>query len=239
MLTEIADGVLVHQCDVLRNNTVVVVGGDGVLLVDAGITATEMTCLADDLRKRGLSVAAGFSTHPDWDHVLWHPALGHAPRFGTPRCAEVLREVRSRSDWREREAEDLPEEVADDVPPDLFGLVDPLPALATRVPWDGPAVRVVEHPSHSPGHAALVVEERRVLIAGDMLSDVLVPMLDNASADPAGKYAAGLAVLGSAAQDVDLAMPAHGSVARGDEVALRLGWVRGIHEHQVAALAGR
>ncbi|GAB3995316.1 MBL fold metallo-hydrolase [Nocardioides marmoraquaticus] len=267
MLTEIADGVLVHQSAVLRNNTVVVVGGDGFLVVDAGVTAGEMTCLADDLRERGLSVAAGFSTHPDWDHVLWHPALGHAPRFGTPRCAKVLREARSRPDWQEREAEGLPEEVADDVPLDLFGLVDPLPARATHVPWDGPAVRVVEHPAHSPGHAALVVEESRVLVAGDMLSDVFVPMLDTASADPAGEYASGLAVLNFAAQDVDLAVPGHGSVAHGGDVALRMDrdraylhafergtspddprltspvlgweWVRGIHEHQVAVLGER
>lgn len=50
--------------------------------------------------------------------------------------------------------------------------------------WDGPAVPVVEHPAHSPDHAAHVVEESRVLVAGDMLSDVFVPMLDGASASP-------------------------------------------------------
>jgi hypothetical protein len=29
-------------------------------------------------------VVAGFSTHPHWDHLLWHPRLGDVPRYATP-----------------------------------------------------------------------------------------------------------------------------------------------------------
>ena len=83
MLSQVAEGVLVHQSELLQNNTVVVLGRSGVLVVDAGITGAEMSCLANDLEESGQSVAAGFSTHPDWDHVLWHAALGEAPRYGT------------------------------------------------------------------------------------------------------------------------------------------------------------
>jgi len=37
----------------------------------------------------------------------------------------------------------------------------------------------------APGRAALVIEERGVLVAGDMLSDVLIPMPDlNDTANP-------------------------------------------------------
>ncbi len=97
MLTQVAEGVLVHQSELLRNNAVVVQGRAGVLLVDPGITAEEMTCLADDLRSSGRRVVAGFATHPDWDHALWHPAFGEAPRYGTEPCAAFLRELLSRS----------------------------------------------------------------------------------------------------------------------------------------------
>ena len=76
MLTQVADDVLVHRSELLRNNTVVVLGGDGALLVDAGITGDEMACLAHDLSDLGRTVVAGFATHPDWDHVLWADALG-------------------------------------------------------------------------------------------------------------------------------------------------------------------
>jgi len=71
--------VFVHRSELLRNNTVVVEGDAGVLVVDAGVTGDELECLARDIRERGQTVGLGFSTHPDWDHVLWHGALGGAP----------------------------------------------------------------------------------------------------------------------------------------------------------------
>jgi glyoxylase-like metal-dependent hydrolase (beta-lactamase superfamily II) len=113
VLTQVADGVLVHRSALLENNTVVVEGRAGVLLVDPGITGDELACLADDLRRSGRPVAAGFATHPDWDHVLWHPELGDAPRYGTARCAARLRELLSDADWRTGVSEGLPPEIAD------------------------------------------------------------------------------------------------------------------------------
>ena len=37
MLTQVAEGVLVHESELLQNNTVVVQGRDGVLLIDPGV----------------------------------------------------------------------------------------------------------------------------------------------------------------------------------------------------------
>ncbi|MFC8403784.1 MBL fold metallo-hydrolase [Streptomyces griseoincarnatus] len=264
MLNQVAEGVLIHRSELLENNTVVVHGRDGVLLVDAGITGAEMTCLAADLRELGRPVVAGFSTHPDWDHVLWHAGLGEAPRYGTARCAAFLRDVLSEPDWKARVAEGLPPEIAEDTPLSLYGLVTGLPAGTTRLPWDGPGVRIIEHTAHAPGHAALLIEERRVLVAGDMLSDVFVPMLDD-TGDPIEDYLAGLGALEGVADDVDVLVPGHGSVARGEEVRARIGldrayvedlrdgrqcgdprvvspkpgweWASGIHEGQARSLA--
>ena len=58
-----------HQSPLLENNTVVVEGRSGVLVVDPGITGDEMACLADDLQTSGRPVVAGFATHPDCDHA--------------------------------------------------------------------------------------------------------------------------------------------------------------------------
>ncbi|MBD7981621.1 MBL fold metallo-hydrolase [Oerskovia merdavium] len=224
MLKQVAQGVLVHQSELLQNNTVVVHGRTGVLVVDPGLTRSEMTCLADDLRELGLPVVASFSTHPDWDHVLWHPALGDAPRYGTARCAAVLHHVLSQPDWRDRAAEGLPPEIADETPLDGYGLVTGLPAGTTRIPWDGPEVRIVEHPAHAPGHAALLIHERGVLVAGDMLSDLFVPMLDafGETNDPIEEYLVGLRVLEGAADDVVVLVPGHGSVCGADQVHARI-----------------
>ncbi|WP_426185454.1 MBL fold metallo-hydrolase [Microbacterium sp. TWP3-1-2b2] len=221
MLTTVADGVHVHQSELLANNVAVVEGEAGVLVVDAGITDDEMSCLARDLHERGLSVVAGFATHPDWDHALWHPALGDAPRYGTARCAARLVELRSRPDWKSEFVEGLPPEIVDDVPVDLFGLLSGLPEDATRLPWDGPETRVIEHPAHAPGHAALLVTDRRVLMAGDMLSDVLVPMFDepDGTNDPLREYLVGLQQLESMIDDVDVFIAGHGS--SGDQAEMR------------------
>lgn len=224
MLTAVAPGVWTHQSPLLQNNTVVVQGRTGVLVVDAGITGAEMLCLAQDLARLEQVAVAGFSTHPDWDHVLWHPELGEPPRYGTGRCAEVLQDLRADPGWQARVADGLPPEIAGEVPLDLYGLLTGLPDGTSRIPWDGPEVQVIEHPAHSPGHAALVVRETGVLVAGDMLSDVLVPMLDELTDDndPVGDYLVGLGLLETASEDVDVLVPGHGSVARGAEVRARI-----------------
>ncbi len=216
MLHEVTGGVLVHTSELIQNNSVAVRGQDGVLLVDAGVTTSEMTCLARDLLEAGTPAVAGFSTHPDWDHVLWHPDLGDVPRYGTARCAQVLRDLRSDPGWAGAVAEGLPPEIADDVPLDLYGLLVPLPSGTQHLPWAGPTARVVQHPAHSPGHAALLVDGPggRVLVAGDMLSDVLVPMLDDpgSAADPLADYLRSLDVLDGMVDDVEALVPGHGSV---------------------------
>ena len=224
MLTQVAEGVLVHQSELLQNNAVVVQGRDGVLLIDPGITGSEMACLANDLRELGQPVVAGFATHPDWDHVLWHAELGDAPRYGTARCAAVMRDLRSNADWKARVAEGLPPEIAEETPLDLFGLITGLPAETAQIPWDGPEVRIIEHPAHAPGHAALFIEERGVLVAGDMLSDVFIPMLDDFTStnDPIEEYLIGLRLLEGVADDVDVVIPGHGSVGGAGQARARI-----------------
>ncbi|MFD0554989.1 MBL fold metallo-hydrolase [Streptomyces rectiviolaceus] len=105
MLRQVAEGVLIHQSELLQNNAVVVRGRSGVLLVDPGIKGDEMACLANDIRELGQPVVAGFSTHPDWDHVLWHAELGEAPRYGTARCAAYMRDLLAKAGWKARVAE--------------------------------------------------------------------------------------------------------------------------------------
>lgn len=222
MLNPVVEGVLVHQSELLRNNAIVVQGKTGVLLIDPGITSGEIACLADDLNEMGQPVAAGFATHPDWDHVLWHPRFGDAPRYGTATCATTIRAVLSDANWQAEVAEGLPPEIAGEVPMELFGLITGLPAGTTHIPWDGPQIRIIEHQAHSPGHAALVIEERRVLVAGDMLSDVLIPFLDFSAEDPIADNLAALQLLEDVAGEVDFFIPGHGSVGDADELRTRI-----------------
>ncbi len=239
MLKQVAEGVLIHQSQLLQNNAIVVQGRTGVLLIDPGITGSEMACLAHDLRELGQPVVAGFSTHPDWDHVLWHAELGEAPRYGTARCAALMRELRSNADWKARVAEGLPPEIAEEVPLNLFGLITGLPAETTQIPWDGPEVRIIEHQAHAPGHAALLIEERRVLIAGDLLSDIFIPILDWSAADPIEDYLVALRLLEGVAGDVDAFIPGHGSAGGAEQLRARIdqdrAYVQALRDNQVVS----
>ncbi|WEO78767.1 MBL fold metallo-hydrolase [Cryobacterium sp. SO2] len=222
MLTQVAEGVLVHESEFLQSNSIVVLGRAGVLLIDPGITALEMGDLASDLRGLGRPVVAGFSTHPHWDHVLWHASFGVAPRYGTARCAASIRDVLANADWKERVAGALPPEYAKDIPMDLLGFITGLPTDVTQIPWDGPTVRIIEHQAHAAGHAALLIEERGVLVAGDMLSDILMPFLDLAAANPIEDYLDALRRLEGVAGGVDVVIPGHGSVSGADQLRVRI-----------------
>jgi glyoxylase-like metal-dependent hydrolase (beta-lactamase superfamily II) len=160
----------------------------------------------------------------------------------------------------------IPPDIVEQVPLDLLGRITGLPAEAVHIPWDGPQVRIVEHQAHAPGHASLVIEERGVLIAADMLSDLLIPLLDlNGAADPIEDYLTALALVEGVAGDVDVVIPGHGSVGGADQVQARIDqdrayllalrgadvpsdprlgpsatfsdWLPGVHERQLEHLA--
>jgi glyoxylase-like metal-dependent hydrolase (beta-lactamase superfamily II) len=223
VLRQVAEGVLIHESGFLQSNAVVVQGRAGVLLIDPGVQGHEMACLANDLRELGQPAVAGFSTHPHWDHLLWHARLGAAPRYGTARCAATVRDRLSDVGAKARVAALIPPDIVEQVPLDLLGLITGLPAEMAQIPWDGPRVRIIEHQAHAPGHAALWIEERGVLVAGDMLSDVLIPMLDlNDTVDPIEDYLAALRLLEGVAGDVDVFVPGHGSIGGADRVHIRI-----------------
>src|SRR5437764_5158172 len=220
VLRQVAGGVLIHESEFCQSNAVVVQGRAGVLLIDPGVLGSELAALADDLRELGQPVVAGFATHPHWDHMLWHASFGAAPRYGTARCAAFAHDRLSDPGAKARIAAHLiPPDIAGQVPLDLMGLITGLPAETAQLPWDGPGVRIIEHQAHAPGHASLLIAERGVLVAGDMLSDVLIPMLDlNGAADPVEDYLAALRLLEDAAGGIDVLIPGHGSVAGADQV---------------------
>ena len=81
---------------------------------------------------------------------------------------------------------------------------------------------IIEHQAHAVGHAAILLTDRGVLLAGDMLSDILIPLFDPLQDDQLGAYETALGRLGEAAGNVDVVIPGHGAVAEGPEVAARL-----------------
>ncbi|WP_262851639.1 MBL fold metallo-hydrolase [Mumia quercus] len=216
-MIEVAPGVLVATHPFCATTTTVVVGADGreCLVVDPAVTAAEIDALAADLASRGLTVTGAFSTHPHWDHLLWRPALGDAPRWATAAAAQRARVVADDNARKAREA--LP-----GVDGRWLDRVTALPPGTHTLPWPGRSCRVLEHRAHAVGHAALLVDDVGVLVAGDMLSDVEPPLLDLDADTPWDDYSDALALFETVAPEVSVLVPGHGRVGDHDELVRRL-----------------
>ena len=130
------------------------------VLVDPGIDGADLEQLAERRRpaRRALWWPASRPI-PHWDHLLWHSRFGDVPRYATPAAAEAATAARER-------AQAMAADSATGIPLDLVALLTPLSADGGPLPGE-----LVGHDAHAVGHAALLLADRGVLLAGDMLSD--------------------------------------------------------------------
>jgi hydroxyacylglutathione hydrolase len=256
---EVARGVWVATAEKYTTTTTVVAADDGgCLVVDPAVSVADLDALASWLSSRGLRPAAGWSTHPHWDHVLWSRALGAGVvRYATARAARTAA----------RELPGLIEDVRKSAPGHDLSMFGRLTALAAehadhagQVPWDGPRAIVIAHDAHAPGHGALFLPDAGVLVVGDMCSDIEIPLPDMDAPDPFGGYRHGLGLLASVT-GVEVVVPGHGHVGDAAEFRRRVaadlayldaveasrdprdprltaGWLRAEHDRHRAHVAG-
>jgi hydroxyacylglutathione hydrolase len=205
---ELTPGVLVAtEKELTTSSTAVAHPGGGSLLIDPALTPADLAGLAAELAGAGLAPRAGFATHPHWDHVLWSRELGDVPRYAAAASAAAA----------EAERSDLAESARNhtaDYDWDLFGRLTALPEETELIPWDGPEAQLVVHNGHAPGHAAVFFPHTGVLVAGDMLSDLEIPLLDTQLDKAFADYRAGLDKL-AGIRDVRWLVPGHGQATDG------------------------
>ena len=185
-------------------STALLDGSGDAIVVDPAWDPDELAAIPAFLAERGVRCVAGLATHEHYDHVLWHPDLGEVPRWASERTVVDLA----------RDRERLLAPLAEFLTPDLIDIAGRLDVLAgDLVPWDGPTARVVRHDAHAPGHLAVLIEECGVLLAGDMLSDIELPMPadDDLTLDT---YLAGLTSLADAVRVSSVVVPGHGTPSR-------------------------
>jgi glyoxylase-like metal-dependent hydrolase (beta-lactamase superfamily II) len=201
-LGEAAPGVWVATSRRYATTTTVLLdGAGGAVVVDPAWDPDELAAIPADLAILGVRCVAGIATHEHYDHVMWHPDLGDVPRWSTEGTVQHLSHERDR----------LLAPLAEYLTPDLISIAGRLDALAgERLPWAGPDARVIVHDAHAPAHLALLVEAEGVLVAGDMLSDVELPMPadDDETLDT---YLEGLERLRDAVSAARLLIPGHGT----------------------------
>jgi glyoxylase-like metal-dependent hydrolase (beta-lactamase superfamily II) len=210
---EVAPGVLVAASSYATTTSTVVLGSSGgCLVIDPAVTVDEVAGLAAELAGRGLRAAVAWATHPHWDHVLWSRALGDAPRYAAPAAVRIT----------ETERDSILRDLKESAPGHDLSLAGKVTALdAAVIPWDGPTAQLVVHDGHAPGHGAVFLPDTGVLIAGDMCSDIEIPLLDMVAADPLGDYRTGLDRL-AAVPGVRRVVPGHGHVGDAGEFRRRV-----------------
>ena len=129
------------------------------------------------------------------------------PRWATPWTV---------AQWRERRDE-LIAPLRGDLPDDLLAYAGYLTPVPTRprpeaypLPWAGREVLLHEHDAHAPAHVAAEIVDVGVLLAGDMLSDVELPMPDDDETDLVS-YLEGLDRLAPVVRRCRWLVPGHGT----------------------------
>ncbi len=196
-------------------------------VVDSPVLPEELEMLPSVLSQAGYPAPSGLlATHADWDHVLAPLAFP-----GTPLgCAESsARRLRDEPGEAQRELRSFDEELYLDRPRPLgLGAVQALPVPGHLEVGE----RSLElHPTggHTPDGMAILAEWAGVLIAGDYLSEIEIPML-NPGAD-LDDYRATLERLRPLLGRVEHVVPGHGPVLAPERAAEIL-------EQDLAYLAG-
>lgn len=210
-LHEVVEGVWVAQSRrYATNSTVLLDGHGGALVIDPAWDQDELAAIPADLAALGVRCVAGLSTHVHYDHVMWHPDLGDVPRWATPGTVAMV----------DADREKVVAPLHGDLPDDLVDVAarDLRPIDGELLQWSGPTAVIHVHHAHAPHHLALELPDLGLLVSGDMLSDIELPMPDDDDVDLA-TYRTGLESLGEVTRRSRLQIPGHGSV--GEEPARR------------------
>ena len=90
--TEVGDRVFVRRYRFFDQDVVVVLGGDGALVVDTRYTPAQAREVLDDLRELGSPrVGVVVNTHGHGDHCNGNSVFRPAPIWGHERCATMIR----------------------------------------------------------------------------------------------------------------------------------------------------
>jgi glyoxylase-like metal-dependent hydrolase (beta-lactamase superfamily II) len=215
--------------------TLVRSGGEA-FCVDSPVFPDELEILPAIADQAGFGVVGVLATHADWDHLLGRYAFPEAP-LG---CAETTAaRLVSRPGEAQRELRAFDEEMYVERPSPLR-LGSP-PAQTLPVPGHcGIGERELElHPAdgHTSDGMAIWIPWARVLLAGDYLSPIEIPMISPGGSATA--YLATLARLEPLVEQAEHVVPGHGGPIDGARAAAILredrAYVEALLEHGKAA----
>jgi glyoxylase-like metal-dependent hydrolase (beta-lactamase superfamily II) len=170
--------VIAFVSDMWQTTCTAVRGGDEGFVIDSVLYPEELRALPDVLEQAGFPVSGLLTTHGDWDHLLGRLAFpGAALGAGEATVARLGSELGAAQ--RDLRAFDQ-EHYVDGRPPLALGSLQSLPVPGHLEIGERAAVHELElHPTggHTADGVAYWLPWARVLVCGDYLSPVEIPML--------------------------------------------------------------
>jgi glyoxylase-like metal-dependent hydrolase (beta-lactamase superfamily II) len=225
--------VIVVTSALLQVNCVIVRGraregsaGDGeTFVIDSPVLPDELDALGALIEQAGFPAPAGLlATHGDWDHVLGPLAFPQAPLGCASSTAERLA---ARPGEPQRELRDFDEDLYIERPrPLALGSVQSLP-VPGRCELGAQELELHATEGHTADGMAVLIGWADVLVAGDYLSSIELPALNEG--DRVDAYMATLERLRPLVGRAEHVVPGHGQ-------ALDAGRALGVLEEDLAYL---
>ncbi|WCB96648.1 hypothetical protein DSM104299_05413 [Baekduia alba] len=181
--------------------------GDETFIVDSVVFPDELDALPGVLGQAGWGLSGLLATHGDWDHLLARLAFPEAPLGVAETTAARLRAEPGVAQRRLREA-DEDDYVARERPLSL-GSVQALPVPGKVDLGEDAELELIPADGHTADGMAVWAPFARVLICGDYVSPVEIPMISEGGSLNA--YVATLLRLAPYVEQADWVVPGHGA----------------------------
>lgn len=190
-------------------------GAEG-FVIDSPVYPDELEALPGVLEQAGYEVSGLLVTHADWDHLLGRLAFPNAALGAGEASAGRLASEPGEAQRKLRRF-DEDHYVADRAPLALAG-VQPLP-VPGRLDIGVQEIELHPTPGHTSDGTAIFIPWAKVLVAGDYLSPVEIPMISESGSVSA--YTETLSRLRGLVEGADTVVPGHGApVARDQALTL-------------------
>jgi glyoxylase-like metal-dependent hydrolase (beta-lactamase superfamily II) len=185
-------------------------GADECFVIDSPILPEEHDTLPALLQTAGWTATALLCTHGDWDHLLGRLPFPELTLGCAETTAARLRAEPGRPQRALRDFDD--EHYVERSRPLSLGQVDPV-AVPTHIDIGAGELDLLPAGGHTADGMAIWVPWGRVLVCGDYLSPVEIPMLSEAGSRDA--YLATLELLRPYVEQADFVVPGHGTPLNG------------------------
>jgi glyoxylase-like metal-dependent hydrolase (beta-lactamase superfamily II) len=231
--------VIVFLSDVWQTTSTAVRGGDEGFLIDSPVYPEELRALPDVLEQAGFPVSGLLTTHGDWDHLLGRLAFPGASLGCAESTAERLRVAPGDAQRRLRTFDS--EHYIEGRPPLALGSLQKLPVPGRLELGASHELELLAADGHTADGAAYWMPWLGVLVCGDYLSPVEIPMLS--AGGSIDSYRATLARLAEPTGAAAWVVPGHGAPLSGQRALEILqeddAYLRGLAEDPSAAVLPR